>query len=37
MAAIKPQISFSKRDSGMPMPHLLDIQTRAFDSLMVAG
>ncbi|HEX9166805.1 MAG TPA: DNA-directed RNA polymerase subunit beta [Gemmatimonadales bacterium] len=35
MAAIKPQISFSKRDSGMPMPHLLDIQTRAFDSLMV--
>jgi len=35
MAAIKPQISFSKRDSSMPMPHLLDIQTEAFSSLMV--
>ena len=32
---MKSQISFSKREGGMPMPHLLDIQTRAFDSLMV--
>jgi len=32
---MKTQISFSKREGGMPMPHLLDIQTRAFDSLMV--
>ena len=28
-------ITFSKRDGGMPMPHLLDIQTRAFESLLV--
>src|SRR5215510_12701000 len=30
-----PLISFSKREVGMPMPNLLDIQTRAFQSLMV--
>jgi len=35
MATTRSQISFSKRDSGMPMPHLLDIQTQAFKSLMV--
>src|SRR3989442_6734181 len=28
-------ITFSRREGGMPMPHLLDIQTRAFDSLLV--
>ncbi|MFN8652807.1 MAG: DNA-directed RNA polymerase subunit beta [Gemmatimonadales bacterium] len=35
MTAIRPQIVFSKRDVGMPMPNLLDIQTRAFQSLLV--
>jgi DNA-directed RNA polymerase subunit beta len=30
----RPQISFSKRSSAMPMPHLLDIQTRAFNALL---
>src|ERR671932_250377 len=28
------QISFGKLDSGMGMPHLLDIQTRAFEALL---
>ena len=28
------QISFGKLQAGMPMPHLLDIQTRAFDALL---
>ena len=28
------QISFAKLDQGMNMPHLLDIQTRAFESLL---
>ena len=28
------QISFAKLDAGMDMPHLLDIQTRAFDALL---
>jgi len=28
------QISFSKLDQGMEMPHLLDIQTRAFEALL---
>ncbi|MGI8400513.1 MAG: DNA-directed RNA polymerase subunit beta [Gemmatimonadaceae bacterium] len=28
------QISFAKLDKGMQMPHLLDIQTRAFESLL---
>jgi DNA-directed RNA polymerase subunit beta len=35
MTAIRPQIVFSKREVGMPMPNLLDIQTRAFQSLLV--
>jgi DNA-directed RNA polymerase subunit beta len=35
MTATRPQILFSKRDVGMPMPNLLDIQTRAFQSLLV--
>ncbi len=35
MTAIRPQILFSKRDVGMTMPNLLDIQTRAFASLLV--
>ncbi len=29
-----PVLSFAKLDQGMPMPHLLDIQTRAFQSLL---
>src|SRR5437588_456238 len=29
-----PVLSFAKLDQGMPMPHLLDIQTRAFASLL---
>ena len=29
-----PQISFGKLDPAMPMPHLLDIQTRAFERLL---
>jgi DNA-directed RNA polymerase subunit beta len=28
------QISFAKLETGMEMPHLLDIQTRAFESLL---
>jgi len=35
MTATRPQIVFSKRDVGMTMPNLLDIQTRAFQSLLV--
>jgi DNA-directed RNA polymerase subunit beta len=35
MSETRPLISFSKREGGMPMPHLLDIQTRAFESLLV--
>ncbi len=35
MADMRSEISFSKRESGMPMPHLLDIQTEAFSALMV--
>jgi DNA-directed RNA polymerase subunit beta len=31
----QPVITFSKRESGMPMPHLLDIQTQAFESLLI--
>ena len=30
----KPVITFSKRDGSMDMPHLLDIQTAAFQSLL---
>ena len=29
-----PHLSFAKLPTGMPMPHLLDIQTRAFQSLL---
>ena len=32
----RPIISFGKLDSGMPMPHLLDIQTRSFKALLEA-
>jgi DNA-directed RNA polymerase subunit beta len=35
MPTSRPQIVFSKREVGMPMPNLLDIQTRAFQSLLV--
>ena len=31
----RPVITFSKRESGMPMPNLLDIQTAAFQTLLV--
>ena len=34
MTQTKDVITFSKRTSSMPMPHLLDIQTVAFDSLL---
>jgi DNA-directed RNA polymerase subunit beta len=29
-----PTISFAKLQPGMPMPHLLDIQTRSFDAFL---
>ncbi|MDH5198685.1 MAG: DNA-directed RNA polymerase subunit beta, partial [Gemmatimonadota bacterium] len=32
-----PVISFSKLEAGMPMPHLLDIQTRSFQALLASG
>ena len=35
MPDMLPVISFSKMQEGMPMPHLLDIQTQAFESLLV--
>jgi DNA-directed RNA polymerase subunit beta len=31
-----PVLSFAKLEEGMPMPHLLDIQTRAFQALLEA-
>lgn len=34
MSESRPVITFSKRDSAMPMPHLLDIQTGAFGALL---
>ncbi|HUK22828.1 MAG TPA: DNA-directed RNA polymerase subunit beta [Gemmatimonadales bacterium] len=34
MTKTLPILSFAKLDTGMPMPHLLDIQTRAFQSLL---
>src|SRR5690349_18162159 len=34
MPELMKQISFAKLESGMEMPHLLDIQTRAFESLL---
>src|SRR5918911_5606897 len=35
MPQTRSVITFSKRESGMPMPHLLDIQTAAFQTLLV--
>ena len=35
MTQIRPVITFSKKGTAMPMPHLLDIQTAAFQSLLV--
>ncbi|MFZ5623636.1 MAG: DNA-directed RNA polymerase subunit beta [Gemmatimonadota bacterium] len=35
MPETRPVITFSKLEGGMPMPHLLDIQTQAFQSLLV--
>src|SRR5512147_1794233 len=35
MPETRSVITFSKREGGMPMPHLLDIQTAAFQSLLV--
>ena len=35
MTKTLPVLSFAKLDQGMPMPHLLDIQTRAFQSLLL--
>src|SRR5713101_8101843 len=34
MTQTLPALSFAKLETGMPMPHLLDIQTRAFASLL---
>src|SRR6266702_1708291 len=34
MTKTTPALSFAKLETGMPMPHLLDIQTRAFASLL---
>src|SRR5215213_4002096 len=34
MPELTKQISFGKLDEGMEMPHLLDIQTRAFEALL---
>src|SRR6266545_641383 len=34
MTTTLPVLSFAKLEQGMPMPHLLDIQTRAFHSLL---
>src|SRR3989337_2725933 len=34
MAEMMKQISFGKLEQGMDMPHLLDIQVRAFESLL---
>jgi DNA-directed RNA polymerase subunit beta len=34
MTQTLPIISFAKLETGMPMPHLLDIQTKAFDQLL---
>src|ERR1700756_5998792 len=33
-STVHPHLSFAKLAQGMPMPHLLDIQTRAFQSLL---
>jgi DNA-directed RNA polymerase subunit beta len=34
MPEMMNQLSFAKLDTGMDMPHLLDIQTRAFEALL---
>src|SRR5437870_10808923 len=34
MTKTTPALSFAKIETGMPMPHLLDIQARAFQSLL---
>jgi DNA-directed RNA polymerase subunit beta len=34
MTTTMPVVSFAKLETGMPMPHLLDIQTRAFQALL---
>ena len=34
MTKTLPVLSFAKLETGMPMPHLLDIQTRAFQTLL---
>src|ERR1700752_3916539 len=34
MTKTLPVVSFAKLETGMPMPHLLDIQTRAFQALL---
>ena len=34
MTKTLPVLSFAKLEMGMPMPHLLDIQTRAFQALL---
>src|SRR5512135_2265368 len=34
MTKTMPMVSFGKLETGMPMPHLLDIQTRAFQALL---
>ena len=34
MPELMKEISFAKLEQGMKMPHLLDIQTRAFESLL---
>ena len=34
MTKTLPVLSFAKLETGMPMPHLLDIQTRAFQALL---
>ncbi|MEO8227334.1 MAG: DNA-directed RNA polymerase subunit beta, partial [Gemmatimonadota bacterium] len=35
MTQTRPVITFTKREGGMPMPNLLDIQTAAFQTLLV--
>ena len=34
MSTRKPVITFAKLESGMPMPHLLDIQTKSFNAFL---
>jgi len=36
MSKTLPWISFAKLETGMPMPHLLDIQTRSFNAFLAA-